>query len=110
MPGIQRAGAGKFAAKDIERGEPGTGMTVGSVGMRAMEGQVARERDGGALVRGQDDVAVGVTFCRAYLADGEAQLVELNLGAVGQQRVRVVGLGRPLRAVDGRPLDRKSVV
>ncbi len=50
-----------------------------------------------ALVRGQDQVAVGVTFCRAYLADSEAHLVDLNLGAVGQQRVRVVGLGRPLR-------------
>jgi hypothetical protein len=83
VPGIQNADAGKFTAEDIERGKPGTGMPVGGIGMRAMEGQVASERDGGALVRGQDEVAVGMTFCWAYLANGEGHLVELNLGAVG---------------------------
>jgi hypothetical protein len=54
VPGIQRAGAGEFAAEDVEHGEPGSGMPVGGIGMRAVEGQVAGERDGGAPVRGQD--------------------------------------------------------
>ena len=67
MPGIQRAGAGKFADEGIERGQPGTGMPVGGIGMRAVKGQVARERDVGAPVRGQDEIAVGMTFRRAYL-------------------------------------------
>jgi hypothetical protein len=45
-----------------------------------------------------------MAFCRSYLVHGEAHLAELHLGAIGQQRVRVVGLGRPLRAIDRRPL------
>jgi hypothetical protein len=79
-------------------------MAVRGIRVRAGESEVAGEGDRGGTVGRQDDVTVRVALGRAHVVNGETQLVQRHLRPVGQQRVGIVGLGRPLLAVHRRPL------
>ena len=52
MAGVQRADVGKLAGDNIQRRQPLRQVPVGGVGVRAVEGQIAGERDRAAAAEG----------------------------------------------------------
>ena len=85
MADEQRADAGERLLGAVERAQPGVGVPVCQVGVRAVEGQVAHERD--VAVAEQPD-GLALALAGSEVPGGEAQVAEhqrllVRDGAVG---------------------------